>query len=140
MRTFPKLLVLLSRSVTVIAVLMSLLSSVVFVIPAQAASFTVTKTADTNDGVCNADCSLREAISAANLSPGADTITLPAGTYQLTLANAGGINEDGNASGDLDINDSLTINGAGSATTIIQAGTTTSNGIDKVIGANPTCL
>ena len=24
----------------------------------QAATFTVTKTADTNDGVCNADCSL----------------------------------------------------------------------------------
>ena len=30
------------------------------------AVFTVTKTADTNDGVCNADCSLREAIRAAN--------------------------------------------------------------------------
>lgn len=28
--------------------------------------FTVTKTADTNDGACNADCSLREAILAAN--------------------------------------------------------------------------
>ncbi|MBK8069653.1 MAG: CSLREA domain-containing protein [Rhodanobacteraceae bacterium] len=28
--------------------------------------FTVTKTADTNDGSCNADCSLREAIVAAN--------------------------------------------------------------------------
>ncbi len=28
--------------------------------------FTVTKTADTNDGACNADCSLREAIVAAN--------------------------------------------------------------------------
>jgi CSLREA domain-containing protein len=29
-------------------------------------TFTVTKTADTNDGTCNADCSLREAITAAN--------------------------------------------------------------------------
>ena len=28
----------------------------------------VTKTADTNDGVCNSDCSLREAITAANAS------------------------------------------------------------------------
>ena len=32
---------------------------------AHAATWTVTKTADTNDGVCNADCSLREAIAAA---------------------------------------------------------------------------
>ena len=31
--------------------------------------FTVTKTADTNDGACDADCSLREAITAANAHP-----------------------------------------------------------------------
>ena len=36
---------------------------------AFAADFVVTKTADTNDGVCNADCSLREAIIAANAEP-----------------------------------------------------------------------
>lgn len=30
---------------------------------AQAATFTVTKTADSNDGTCNADCSLREAVT-----------------------------------------------------------------------------
>src|SRR5262252_9249222 len=43
---------------------------------AQATNFVVTKTADTNDGSCNADCSLREAIIAANSNgPGADTIT-----------------------------------------------------------------
>jgi large repetitive protein len=106
---------------------------------ALAATFTVTKTADTNDGVCNSDCSLREAISAANASPGADTITLPAGTYQLTIANAGGTNEDANATGDLDVLDSLTIQGAGSGSTIIEAGTNTLNGIDKVFGLNPIC-
>jgi CSLREA domain-containing protein len=106
---------------------------------ALAATFTVTKTADTNDGVCDADCSLREAISAANASPGADTITLPAGTYQLTLANAGGTNEDNNATGDLDILDSLTIQGAGSGSTIIEAGTNNTNGIDKVFALNPIC-
>ena len=39
------------------------------------ASFAVTKTADTNDGTCNADCSLREAIVAANAAAGADMIT-----------------------------------------------------------------
>ena len=32
----------------------------------SAANYTVTKTADTNDGTCDADCSLREAIAAAN--------------------------------------------------------------------------
>ena len=62
--------------------------------PAFAATFTVTKIADTNDGVCGADCSLREAIGAANALPGADVITLPAGTYTLSIVGAG---EDLNA-------------------------------------------
>jgi CSLREA domain-containing protein len=41
---------------------------------ATAAPFTVNKTADTNDGTCDADCSLREAVAAANGAAGADTI------------------------------------------------------------------
>ena len=41
---------------------------------ANAATFTVTKVADTNDGVCNADCSLREAFTASNTAPSSDTI------------------------------------------------------------------
>src|SRR5512141_1158976 len=86
---------------------------------ARAATFVVTKTADTNDGTCNADCSLREAIVAANANPGADVITLPAGTYTLTIAGA---NENAAASGDLDITDSAPINGAGTATTISDGG------------------
>ena len=91
---------------------------------ARAATFVVTKTADTNDGTCDADCSLREAIIAANANPGADTITLPAGTYTLTIAGAG---EDGGATGDLDILGDLTINGAGASTTVVDGG-----GIDRV--------
>ena len=87
----------------------------------RAASFTVTKTGDTNDGTCDADCSLREAINAANVLAGADTILLPAGTYTLTIAGAG---EDANATGDLDITDDLTINGAGQITTIIDGNAT----------------
>jgi CSLREA domain-containing protein/uncharacterized repeat protein (TIGR01451 family) len=39
------------------------------------AGFVVTKIADTNDGTCDADCSLREAIVAANADAGAETIT-----------------------------------------------------------------
>ena len=52
--------------------------------PASAATFTVTKTADTNDGICDTDCSLREAIVAANAAPGAGTVgTLPASGFGL---------------------------------------------------------
>ncbi len=86
--------------------------------PARAATFTVTKTADTNDGVCDTDCSLREAIVAANASPGADTVVVPAGTYSLTLLGSG---EDSAASGDLDILDDVAIQGAGALTTIVDA-------------------
>src|SRR5262245_59130370 len=70
----------------------------------HAANRTVTKTTDTNDGVCDADCSIREAIIAA--APG-DTITIPAGTYTLSL-------------GHLFINKNLTINGSGMGSTIIE--------------------
>src|SRR6187431_930620 len=83
-----------------------------------AATFVVTKTADTADGACDADCSLREAITAANVAAGADVITLPAGTYTLTIT---GTNEDANANGDLDITTAITINGGGSGSTVIQA-------------------
>jgi CSLREA domain-containing protein len=47
-------------------------------------SFVVTTTADTDDGLCDADCSLREAITTANTTPGSDTITfLVTGTITL---------------------------------------------------------
>lgn len=68
-------------------------------------TFNVTKTADTNDGVCNAaDCSLREAIGAANAQPGS-IVNIPAGTY---VANS------------FIINANMTLNGASAATTIID--------------------
>jgi len=93
-------------------------------LPAQAATFNVTTTADTNDE-CDADCSLREAISAANFVGGANTIVLPAGTYTLALAGAG---EEANATGDLDITSNITIEGAGADVTIIDAA-----GLDRVL-------
>src|SRR6186713_823446 len=98
------------------AVLLMLATSA-FSSKTYAATFVVTKTADTADGACDADCSLREAITAANAAAGADVITLPAGTYTLTIT---GTNEDLNADGDLDITTPMTINGAGSGSTIIQ--------------------
>ncbi len=73
-------------------------------------TFTVTKTDDTADGVCDADCALREAVIAANALPGADTIEVPAGMYGLTIAG----DDDTAAAGDLDITDNLTLAGGGS--------------------------
>ena len=68
------------------ALLYALILALVF-LPASpfATTFPVTKTADTNDGTCDPDCSLREAINAANTNPGADDVPVPAGTYLLTL-------------------------------------------------------
>lgn len=77
----------------------------------------VTKTADTNDGVCDADCSLREAVSAVNASPGA--VLVPPGTYTLTIPGAG---EDLNATGDLDFRSGTAIYGGGPDLTRIDAG------------------
>ena len=78
----------------------------------RAASFTVTRTDDTERGTCSpGDCSLREAIEAANaLAPETSTITLPAGTYGLTIAQRLSMTAD------------ITITGAGSATTIVDGG------------------
>jgi CSLREA domain-containing protein len=48
-------------------------------------TFTVTKDANTADGVCDADCSLREALAAADAAPGEDTVVVEPGHYLLTL-------------------------------------------------------
>ncbi len=92
---------------------------------ASAAVYLPTKTADTADGACNADCSLREAVLAANAKPGDDVILLRPGVYLLSLAG----NEDLGAAGDLDVQDDLVILGlgAGAASTIVDG-----NGIDRI--------
>ena len=74
---------------------------------ARAVEFVVTKTADTADGVCDADCSLREAISAANATLDADTVTIPPGTYVLSIPG----DENVNAGGDLDVRQSTLLQG-----------------------------
>ncbi len=76
-----------------------------------ATTFPVTKTDDTNDGTCDPDCSLREAIDAANTNAGADDVPVPAGTYLLTL-------------GQLVISDDVSIAGAGQSNTIIDGNAT----------------
>ena len=70
------------------------------------APINVTTTADSNS--CATPCSLRGAIAAANSG---DTITIPTGTYTLTLGS------------ELTISKSMTVSGAGSGDIIIQAAT-----------------
>jgi CSLREA domain-containing protein len=85
---------------------------------ALAENITVTTTADTNSGQCSPSlCSLRQAIIHANLTPGQDTITLPAGTYLFHLAGTG---ESTAGSGDLDIWEDVIITGDGQGSTIVD--------------------
>jgi CSLREA domain-containing protein len=92
---------------------------------AQAAVFIPNRTTDSADGACDAHCSLREAIRAANARAGEDVIVLNAGVYRLSLSGAG---EDLGATGDLDIRDDLVLLGDGAVSTIIDAGQ-----IDRVL-------
>jgi CSLREA domain-containing protein len=74
-------------------------------VAAQAApTVTVTKTADTDDGQCDSDCSLREAIGTAEKG---SIVTVPAGAYTLDA--------------EIEIDKSLLIAGAGPQRTIVQA-------------------
>lgn len=112
----PRAGIALLSAVAVVALQLAVLTN-----NAVAATFTVTKTADTADGTCDSDCSLREAVIAANAAAGPDTISVPTGTYLLDLTGA---NEDAAATGDLDIADDLTITGAGAAQTIVDGNQT----------------
>jgi CSLREA domain-containing protein len=99
----------------------------------------VDTTAD--DNTVNGNCTLREAIIAANTDTpvdgclagaGTNSIFLPAGTFFLTIGGAG---EDAAATGDLDILDELTITGDSGSTAI------NGNSIDRVfhnVGASLT--
>ena len=114
-----------------IALSASAFSAVRFAKSAQSALITVNTFKDELD--VDGNCSLREAIRAANLDTavdacpagsGADTIYLPGGVYTLSIAGA---NENNGLTGDLDILSDLTITGAGEAATIVDGG-----GLDRV--------
>ena len=73
---------------------------------AWAAGYTVNQVADPGDGACDETCTLRDAIQAANASPGADTIDFNLdGTIMLSAALPA-------------ITDTLTIDGGGWAVTV----------------------
>lgn len=90
-------------------------------LPAVGAVFTVTKTSDGNDGVCDADCSLREAVQAPNLAPGS-TVLVPAGHYRLTLPPPDRTldNPGDGSGGNLLVDAPMTITGAGRDRTLID--------------------
>jgi hypothetical protein len=75
--------------------------------------------ANQGDNICaavNGKCTLRAAIMEANFDSGLQTITVPSGVYVLTRYGR----EDNAVTGDLDIADDLTIQGAGSGVTIVD--------------------
>ena len=126
---FPRLVAAVIAACAILAAIPALAGA--------ATTFTVDTTADAapTPTACvglPADCSLRQAVALANEAPGPDTIVLPAGHYTLTLK---GDEEDGNLSGDLDVNGDgpISIQGDGARTTVIDA-----NGLeDRVFDVLP---
>jgi hypothetical protein len=119
--------------------LLAALGSGLLASPALAATFAVNTRTDVapSAGECASppavgDCSLRQAVDSANANPGS-TISVPAGTYQLSIPPTG---MDDNSTGDLNITASTTISGSGVSGTVIEAGTTAVNGIDRVLSMN----
>lgn len=104
---------------------------------AHAASFAVDSALDAvdavpGDGHCATalgHCTLRAAVQETNALPGADSISVPAGNYLLSIAGPG---EDASATGDLDVTDHLSIGGANVANTIIDGGH-----LDRVFHVDP---
>ena len=80
---------------------------------AQAATLTVTKTDDTNDGVCDSDCSLREAIAAAGSGDSITFSSLFDTPQKITLSEVAGFQS-------LVINKNLIINGKGANLLTVQ--------------------
>ncbi|MBP9144417.1 MAG: right-handed parallel beta-helix repeat-containing protein [Thermoanaerobaculia bacterium] len=86
--------------------------------PAVAFDFIVTRYDDpVPDGCLVADCSIREAVIAANVDLAADRVWLSAGVYQVNLA---GSFEDNAATGDIDLVQNVEIVGAGATMTFID--------------------
>jgi CSLREA domain-containing protein len=102
-----------------------------------ALSTTITVNSNADSLAVDGNCTLREAIIAANTDTavdacaagsGADVVMVPAGTYTLTLVGPG---EDAGATGDLDVTASADIVGS-PAGAIIDG-----NGADRVLDIDP---
>ncbi|HYO61025.1 MAG TPA: choice-of-anchor Q domain-containing protein [Actinomycetota bacterium] len=97
-------------------------AAAVSVTTAHAGFFSVTTQTDHVPGACDStDCTLREAVIAANATPEGDVINLQPGTYVLSIPDS---TESGTATdatqGDLDITGTVTITAFGGA--VVDAG------------------
>ncbi len=107
--------------------------SAVLAAPAFAGTtFTVTRTDDPlPDSCAQGNCSLREAVLAANASPGLDTVVLQPTTY--TLGNQPSCGSDDFCQGDLDVTENLDIRSAGPGdATIYGSGNSTGDRVLEV--------
>jgi hypothetical protein len=92
--------------------------------PASAVNFPVTRTDDPAPGSCDpGDCSLREAFAASEAAPGADTISVPPGTYRLTLSTLPTVTQN------------LTVSGTDPNSTVITGGAATGGNVTARAGA-----
>src|SRR5260370_24286462 len=119
---------ILGSGTRIVASVPAIVACFLFVLSAvaQSATFNVNSFIDVPDvnpgnGVCetapgNNICTLRAAIQEANALDGADTIVLQGLPYMLTRPGL----DDTALNGDLDILDSVTITGAGPASTVID--------------------
>lgn len=126
-----------SRIAAAVAVVAA--SAVVSITFAHAATFTVTRFDDPAPGACDVgDCSLREAVIAANAAAGADNVDLPAGTYVLSIADGSEAASATDASqGDLDVTDDLGIVVPSGGTATIDAGARFNAGATSISVTQP---
>jgi len=133
-RPFVRLLVCLAFVTTVAA----------SCVEVRANTITVTSTADSATNGDGTGCTLRKAIINANnnaatfsdcaAGSGADIINLPPGTITFTI-HSSGFDDDNPATGDLDIFDSVTINGDPAGTTINAGGLSRIFDVDPCSGS-----
>lgn len=99
--------------------------------PAVADEFVPTRFNDPPPNGCKpSDCSLREAIKAANNHGGPDKVTLSRGTYEMRIPATSGASID---DGDFNVFGALTIEGQGPKETKVDG-----NGVDRVFTAGGT--
>jgi hypothetical protein len=117
------------------------IASLALAAPAAAKTYEVTKRSDpTPNGCKKKDCSLREAVIAANNHGGTDKVVLPKNkTYRLTIENADPLlGEDASATGDLDVTDQLVLSHSGKGRAKIEAKIT--DRVLEVLAGAPTVL
>jgi CSLREA domain-containing protein len=116
------------------AVLIGAIASLVLAAPAAAKTYEVNKRSDHAPNGCKKkDCTLREAVLAANAHAGSDRIVLPKRkTYNLSIPNSNPVGEAAGLQGDLDVTDDLKILHRGKGRAKIDA-----NGIDRVLETDP---